>query len=784
MPPESTPAFLAGASRMAGLMRTHDWSGSTLGPPQAWPQSLRSVVHLMLGSGFPMFVAWGPSLAMLYNDSYAEILGDKHPAGLGRPFREVWHDILDAIAPLVDRALAGETFFVQNLPLQMWRHGYAEDTWFTFSYSPVLDEDSRIAGFYCACAETTGLVLQERRYRAEQQRLQDLFAQAPGFVAVVRGPDHVFEVVNPAYHQLVGGRELLGKPARLAMPELVEQGFIAPLDEVYRTGRPYVARRARVLVEQGPGLEPREEYFDFVYQPLLDRSGAVDGIFAYGQEVTEQERARQALLAFSNSIPAIAWEASPGGRLERFNLQWAAYTGQPEAQALGFGWAAALHPEDGARMWEIWKGARVRGEEWSAEHRLRRHDGAWRWFLTRAVPQANPDGRVLRWFGTTTDIDDARSAAQALQAADRQKDEFLATLAHELRNPLAPIRTAVHLLSLPAASEPARARAVAIVGRQVSHMARLLDDLIDVSRITRRRLVLKPEWVRLHTIVDSAMEAALPAAEAKRHALAARMDEPQHWVHGDPVRLAQVLSNLLNNAVKYTDPGGRITLDARVEDGWLCLAVTDTGIGLGAQALDSVFAMFAQEQSALERSEGGLGIGLALAKGLVELHGGTIEAHSAGPGTGSRFEVRLPDRPHPEEAAPIPEDYARDAAGRGRVVLLADDNADAVEVLAELLRLEHHEVAVAHDGTTAAALAERLHPHVLVLDIGMPGLNGYELARQVRAQPWGAGALLIAATGWGQEEDRRKATEAGFDLHFTKPFAPEQLLAAIAALER
>ena len=784
MPTEPQPAFLAGDSTMARLMRAHDWSRSDVGSPQGWPQSLRSVVNLMLGSGFPMFVAWGPNLEMLYNDAYAEILGGKHPASLGTAFRQVWYDILGDIMPFVNRALAGETFFMENLPLRMQRKGEDEDTWFTFSYSPVLDEQGRTAGFYCACAETTATVMAEQRHRLQQERLQALFQQAPGFLAVVRGPDHVFEVVNPGYLQLIGHRGVIGRAVRDALPEVVAQGYIELLDRVYRTGQPYVASSAQATLDREAGGAPSEAILDFVYQPLLDPAGKVDGIFVYGHEVTEQHRAQQALLAFSNSIPAIAWEASPAGKLERFNSQWEAYTGQPEALALVYGWSQALHPEDAHALWETWRAAREAGSEWHAEHRLRGADGTWRWFLTRAVPQLDNAGRVLRWFGTTSDIEEARRTSLALQVADRQKDEFLATLAHELRNPLAPIRTAVHLLSLPSAPDSVRTRAVEIVGRQVSHMSRLLDDLIDIARITQRRLVLKPEWVPVQQLVDTAMEAAAPLAEAKRHVLSAHVAEPQRRVHADPVRLAQVLSNLLNNAVKYTDPGGRITLDVRSQGPWLVFSVTDSGIGMSAEALGNVFAMFAQEQSAIDRSEGGLGIGLALAKGLVELHGGTIHAYSAGPGAGSRFEVRLPEEKRAEDPPREHSGQAQAASSAGRVIVLADDNADAVEVLAELLRIEGHEVHVAHDGQAAADLAARVRPHVLVLDIGMPGLNGYEVARQVRAQDWGARALLVAATGWGQEEDRRKALAAGFDLHFTKPFAPEKLLSAIASLER
>jgi PAS domain-containing protein len=306
MQPTSQPAFLAGDSAMARLMRSHDWAATKVGAPAGWPQSLRSVVHLMLGSGFPMFVAWGPDLEMLYNDAYAEILGRKHPASLAAPFEQVWYDILEDIMPFVRRALAGETFFMENLPLRMQRKGEEEDTWFTFSYSPAFDEQGQTAGFYCACAETTATVLAERHQRAEQERLQALFQQAPGFVCVTRGPEHVFEVVNPRYLQLVNHRPVLGLRVRDALPEVVDQGYLALLDHVYRTGVPYAGRSARVTLEGEGGAGSTEAFVDFVYQPLLDAQGQVSGIFTYGHDVTEQQHAQEALLAFSNSIPAIA----------------------------------------------------------------------------------------------------------------------------------------------------------------------------------------------------------------------------------------------------------------------------------------------------------------------------------------------------------------------------------------------------------------------------------------------------------------------------------------------
>jgi PAS domain S-box-containing protein len=771
--------FLSGASSTSGLIRSKDWSGPGLGPPQQWPQPLRSVVSLMLGSAFPMFVAWGPALHMIYNDAYGEIMGAKHPAGMGQPFLDAWHEIRDDLVPLVARALGGEAFFMENLPLRMRRHGYDEDTWFTFSWSPVRDEGGAVAGFFCACTETTGMVLAERHQRAEQERLQLLFSQAPGFVAIMRGANHVFEIANQTYLQLTGFRDVIGKPLAEALPEVVEQGFVTLLDQVFRTGEPFVGRSVRVMLNRERDAPPSEAYLDFVFQPLRDVAGVINGIFVQGHEVTELQRTQQALLAFSNSIPAIAWVAAADGSLERFNSQWQAYTGQTEQSALGHGWTAALHPDDRAVADQTWEGVRAGNQAWQVEYRLRGADGAYRWFRAHAVPQLDAAGRVLRWFGTTTDIEDSRVAAQVLQHADRQKDEFLATLAHELRNPLAPIRTAVQLLMSPGATAEVRERATAVIGRQVGHMAHLLDDLIDIARITRRRLVLKKEWVSVDELVDTALETAGPLAHDKKQSLIASVASPGLHLVADPVRVAQILSNLLNNASKYTDVGGRIALEVALEGQSLCFSVTDSGIGMSESAIGNIFTMFAQEQSALDRSEGGLGIGLALVKGLVELHGGSVSAHSEGANRGSRFVVTLPGAAPVLATAPV-SDASAVQAGCARTVLLADDNRDAADVLAELLRLDGHLVHTASDGLQAVELATQLRPDVLVLDIGMPGMNGYEVARHVRAQPWGSRPLLIAATGWGQEDDRQKALAAGFDLHLTKPFDPLQLSAVIA----
>jgi PAS domain S-box-containing protein len=368
-----------------------------------------------------------------------------------------------------------------------------------------------------------------------------------------------------------------------------------------------------------------------------------------------------------------------------------------------------------------------------------------------------------------------------LREQDRRKDDFLATLAHELRNPLAPIRNGLQVLQLAGGDRAIAGRAVAMMERQLGQMVRLIDDLLDVSRITRGKLLLRKERVELAGVVRAAVETARPALDAGGHRLEVSLPDEPVWVDADPTRLAQVFGNLLTNAAKYTDRGGRVRLTAHPEGGGVVVSVEDNGIGIAAEHLAGVFEMFNQVTPVIERSQGGLGIGLALVRGLVEMHGGTVEAHSEGPGRGSIFTVRLPAaRPTPPETLlPAPEVGAARPAMR---ILVADDNRDAADSLTMLLQLAGHEVRTAHDGREAVEAAAAFRPDVALLDIGMPGLTGYEVARRVREQPGGAGVVLVAITGWGQEEDKRRAAEAGFDHHLTKPVDPlalERLLSAL-----
>lgn len=402
------------------------------------------------------------------------------------------------------------------------------------------------------------------------------------------------------------------------------------------------------------------------------------------------------------------------------------------------------------------------------------------------------DGTVREMVVVLTDITDRKVAENALREADLRKDEFLATLAHELRNPLAPLRSGLELMRRTSPPDPqALTRVQAMMERQLTQMVRLVDDLLDVNRIGRGKLDLRKETIDVATAIDSAVETCRPLVEAESQELVVRQAPEPVLVDADLTRLSQVFANLLNNAVKYTEPGGRIGISAECERGEAVIRVRDSGIGIPNETLPTIFDMFRQGDKSIERAHGGLGIGLTLVRRIVEMHGGSVAAQSppaprpnddAWPAAkGTEFIVRLPRAAAPAEARTTDETApARRTPATRLRVLIADDNVDAAESLADLLTDMGNEIRVAHDGAEAVKEASAFRPDVLLLDIGMPNLNGYDVARKIREQPWARRALLVAVTGWGQPEDRRRSAEAGFDHHLVKPIeidAIEKVLA-------
>ena len=455
-------------------------------------------------------------------------------------------------------------------------------------------------------------------------------------------------------------------------------------------------------------------------------------------------------------------------------------------------WIRVLHPEDRARAEVAWQECVRTGGTWYQEHRIRGVDGEYYPILAQGVPIYDDQGQIDRWAGIHLDIARLKLTEQALREADRRKDEFLATLAHELRNPLAPIRNSVYILNAANADPAQRQLARSVIDRQVRHMSLLLDDLLDVSRVTRGQFELKREYVDLRSVCDVAVETARPLIEAKRHTLRVELPAETITLEADPLRLAQVVSNLLTNAAKYTDAEGLIELSAEVRDSGVRLVVRDNGVGLSPESIPTLFGMFSQIDSSLDRSQGGLGIGLALVKGLVELHGGSVSALSAGLGRGSEFVVQLPASLICRQIATlagapvVPAARQRSAAG-GSKILVVDDNRDAAQTLSMALCFAGYEVHTADSGAQALQIGAREHPQAVVLDVGMPGMDGYETARHLRRESWGRHAVVIAVTGWGQDEDKLDARLAGFDEHLTKPVdfsSLETMLARLLAAQR
>lgn len=529
-----------------------------------------------------------------------------------------------------------------------------------------VDETGKVPSLHPLPIGETKDVLQAQTHQAmmrilnaERSHLLGLFNQAPGFIAVLRGPLHVFELVNEAYYQLLGHREIVGKPLREAIPDVMGQGFEELLDNVYATGKPFVGKGIRFEAQRTPGGPYVELYIDLLYQPFFDADGMVSGIFAQGQDVTE-------------------------------------------------------------------------------------------------IHQAN----------------------RALKQADKRKDDFLAMLAHELRNPLAPINSAADLLPL-VASNPSRVRSTSqVISKQVKHLTGLVEDLLDVSRVTSGMVEIERLPVNILGALADAHEQVWPHFERRNQRF--NWDKPDHplYVSGDHKRLVQVLTNLLHNASKYSPESETISVTISSGDNNVRVEVQDSGMGIEREFLPHVFDLFAQSKRSSARSEGGLGLGLSLVKSLVELHGGAVTADSAGPNSGSRFVITLPLASYtPTETAPLATPQIAHESPGVLKFLVVDDNVDAAEVMADYIQIFGHVVDIVHDVPAAIALADSTPFDVCLLDVGLPGeMDGNDLARQLKTMPNTTRSLLIAVTGYGSAEDRAKGAAAGFDHYLVKPVKVSEII--------
>ena len=619
----------------------------------------------------------------------------------------------------------------------------------------------------------------------DTQRLAEIFKQAPAFMCVLRGPGHVFELINDRYLQLVGNRpDLIGKAVIDALPEVAAQGFIDLLDKVYHSGEPFIRVDLPVLLQRQPDAPAEKRFIDLTYTALRDANGIITGILAHGVDQTHrmkadlelrssQERYHTLLSSMDEGFCILELivdgEANPIDCLVlEANLAFEKHSGLRDCAGLTL---KTIAPGFEQRWIERYAAVVRSGESARFIDHSIPYD---RWFDVYACRIGGADSiRIGVVFNDITDRkrneESLRQFAADMSEADRRKSEFLATLAHELRNPLAPIRSGLGVMRMSMDNPTMVAKVLTMMDRQVDHMVHLIDDLMDLARISGGKIDLRKQHVELKSMLASAVETSLPLIEAGKHELIVDISDELMALDADPTRVAQIFANLLNNAAKYTPTGGRIALSAYREHDEAVISVADNGVGIDQDSLSIIFDMFNQVGRDIGRSQGGLGIGLALVRRMVELHGGAVSATSDGINQGSRFTVRLP-LAHPA-LEPSPKSSLMQAEHRTPAlrVMVVDDNVDAAQMLSAILEMKGHTVAVAFNGLQALQVARETRPQVAFLDIGMPEMNGYEAAQALRKLPGLEAIVLVALTGWGAADDRGRSRAAGFDHHLTKP---------------
>lgn len=475
--------------------------------------------------------------------------------------------------------------------------------------------------------------------------------------------------------------------------------------------------------------------------------------------------------SLADSIPQLAWMADKHGRMFWCNRRWLDYIGHEPLHMSADEWKQLVHPDHFQHVADTYLHAIRNGLVWQEALLMRRGDGQYRWFLARALPTRDANGRVIRWMGTSTDITEQREAQEQLREADERRDEYLAMLGHELRNPLAGIVAATQLAKLTSPPDPRLQQAIDVLERQSSHVARIVDGLLEYSRLSRGKIQLKHHPVDVRKAIEEVLQDRQHQLTKRNLHLQVHMPSEPATVNGDWLRLVQIFDNLIGNAIKFTQSDGTISVDVHLENETVVATVADNGVGVHVEMLSRLFDPFYQEMDDVARASGGLGLGLSLAKSLVEMHGGTIRAHSAGPGRGAEFIVRLP---RAVAAGETHTPALSEKSSQSRV-LIVEDNEDAAATLAILLELKGHGVRIAHRAQEALDILQREEVDVIFCDIGLPGMSGYDFVRTLRADPRLQGLPVIATTGYGQPEDRRRSMEAGFDEHITKPVSIELL---------
>lgn len=777
----SDQPHLRGGGTMGALMRCHDWSTTPLGPVESWQQSLKTAVSLMLRAQQPMFIGWGPHCISLYNDSYISILGDKHPHALGHSMAEVWSEIWGELRQLNEAVMSGESLSFENKPFQLAGRETSGPHYFSFTYTPLLGDEGEVAGIFCAAIETTSTLRLAHESLTARVAQQALAESEERLRLATDAAEIAFWDVNLPDGSLIW-------PPRLRTMFGITTDEALSLDDFFKGLHP--DDRASVASAFAATCDPqRRTFYNIEYRTVGRDDGKVRWVAAKGRglfdatgrcvrangtamEITSRKTAELAMEMALEASRTGTFHWSIQDNLLTWDIALDRLFGLRPGEAIRSldQFIALVHPDDRDEVIHRCERCRDAGDDFEMEFRVVYPDGSVHWLYDRGRTFLDSTGRAKTMTGACVDITDFVRAREALKLADRQKDDFLATLAHELRNPLAPLRTGLHLLQNVSGGMPGQGRQVlGIMQRQLDHMVHLVDDLLDIARIRQGKILLRQESLSLQVVLEQALEGVQAFFDAQGHVVVWDGVDPALRVMGDLTRLVQVVGNLLNNAAKYTPRGGRVTLRGGEASlpGMLLIEVADTGIGIPLNMLDYVFDRFSQVPQHLDHAQGGLGIGLSVVKGLVEMHGGRVAAESAGPGTGSRFSICLPRADTPEPAKT--ELPSSPDADRRRRVLVVDDNRDAAETMALLLDMNGHEALLAYDGQTAVEIVKQHDPAVVFLDIGMPGMNGYETASMLRALPGAQARVLVALTGWGTEADQVRSLAAGFDLHLTKP---------------
>ncbi len=758
--------FIGGNSEMSGRVRTFDWSATSLGPAALWPVSLKTVVRLMMSAAQPMVLWWGNDLVQMYNDAFVPSFGvGKHPEALGRMAPDCWRENWTIIGPQIQRVREGgpAELYRDNL-VPIFRNGVVEECYWSYSFTPVFDEENQIAGVLTVCTETTQNVLAQRRRRA-----LEILSQG---AACCDTPEKIWALVQSAaaatpndITTISAGRDAAAGPATVSISAA----------EVNLT--------VDLVINFGISASLP---FDPAYRQFLEQFTAVTGAAhariesAAARAIVTAERDRLLLDAPVGAAVMIGEDLV----YHLVNAVYAMVCGRPASSMVGKPFAEVFPELVGSAVERQFRAVYQAGTPYVSEETLvpiHRNGGVLedRYFTYNLSPLRRLDGSVYGLMVIAVDLTQqvrARGEIERLNhdlnASARAKDEFLALLGHELRNPLAPIVTALELMKLRKTSTE---REQAVIRRQVDHLVRLVDDLLDVSRITRGKVELRKTTVDVRTVLGKAVEMVSPMLEQKRQLLS--VDVPSMAWHGDPARLAQVVSNLLTNGSRYTPEGGRISLTAALRQDRVLIEVADNGMGIPPKLQPFIFDPFVQGVRRLDKSAGGLGIGLALVKNLVERHEGQVSVHSEGPGKGCVFSIDMPqgDILPPEKDAKLEASTGWPQGHAALRILVVDDNEDAADLLADSLRSLGHHVRVAYDPPQALQEYARAAPDVAILDIGLPGISGYELAERLRQHPQNETPRFIALTGYGQAKDLALSRSAGFEAHLVKPVNLEQL---------